>query len=231
VAAEPAQIFDSATGTVTPPAQDGAGRDHLVWGRADADVLRQCEPSQVLAELDLWAGHATERASAVAAAKRAAADTAETRAGLLSDEAGVVRQESASLRAGKLLPLPRPSWAGPGDDARALAAALDWAAGFDDLRARARIETALGDVGLLGATLDKVGALTTAWRVAAVGEVAASNLTSVLEVDPAHPNAAAARGRSTSSGTVWSTAPSAKSSTADPDAALFALAGSVSPRS
>ena len=192
VAAEPAQIFDSATGTVTPPAQDGAGRDHLVWGRADADVLRQCEPSQVLAELDLWAGHATERASAVAAAKRAAADTAETRAGLLSDEAGVLRQESASLRAGKLLPLPRPSWAGPGDDARALAAALDWAAGFDDLRARARIETALGDVGLLGATLDKVGALTTAWRVAAVGEVAASNLTSVLEVDPAHPNAAAA---------------------------------------
>jgi Putative exonuclease SbcCD, C subunit len=193
VAAEPGQLFESAAGTVTPGAPDGPSGDHIVWGREDLEVLGRCEPAQVLADLDVWATHATNRASAVAASKHAAAEAAEERAGRLTEDARALREESAALRDGKLLPLPRPAWAGPGDDSRALAAALDWAPGFDDAHARARIEQALGDVGLLGATLDKAGASTTAWRVAAVGAVAASNLTSVLGVDPDQPGAADAR--------------------------------------
>lgn len=176
VAEDPAQLFDKA--------------DHLAWGPEHEAELGQCEPAQVLTELDAWASRATEQSSAVAARKLATADAAAESARLLREQAGELRDESASLRAGKLLPLPRPAWAGPGDDERALGAALDWEPGFDDPRARARIERALGDVGLLGATLAAGGASTAAWRVAATGEVVAPNLTSALEVDPEHPNAA-----------------------------------------
>ena len=88
--------------------------------------------------------------------------------------------------------MPRPEWAGPGDDTLALGGVLDWAAEFDDPRQRALLEAALAASGLLGASLVDAGAATRNWRVEAIGPAVENNLGETLVVDPAHPLASMA---------------------------------------
>ena len=162
------------------------------WDAADVEALRGAEPGQLLHAADGFAAIATARASARAGRLRADAAAAEQRATELRREAGELRAQAAALRDGKLLPLPRPGWAGDGDDDQALGSALDWQPSLSE-DARLPLEAALAAAGLLGATLTPAGAATAAWQVSPHGPALPENLTAVLTVDPAHPLAATAR--------------------------------------
>lgn len=156
------------------------------WSGDDLEASHDTEPGLLLATCDEWASQATARAAQVAAALRVRADALAAEAGTLRTDAATLRAEAAKLRAGDLLPLPRPAWAGQGEDGVALGAALDWRADFDEPQARALLEASLAATGLLGAALDREGARTEHWWVAPVGPVEAVNLSSALTVDPAH---------------------------------------------
>jgi Putative exonuclease SbcCD, C subunit len=161
------------------------------WDTPDVEALRDAEPGQVLDATDSFAGTALTWANARACRLRADAGAADRRAADLLREARELRDEAAKLRAGKLLALPRPDWAGDGVDDDALGSALDWqpSLGGD---ARPALEAALAAAGLLGATLTVSGASTMAWQVGAQGQVMPQNLTTALTVDPEHPLAAIA---------------------------------------
>ncbi len=159
-----------------------------MWSTTDVETLAAADPSQVLDTADGWAATATLRAERVAAALVSRAGGLRQEALALGEEARRFRDEAAALRAGRLLPLPRPEWAGPGDDALALGALLEWNEGVTE-RQQALIENALGASGLLGATLHEGGAETLAWRVDASAPPQPQNLASALAVDPDHPSA------------------------------------------
>jgi hypothetical protein len=182
-----------------------------VWDADDITVLAAAEPSAVLTEADQWA-HAVLRAGeALAAGHDADAKTADAAAAAATTQAGELREQASALRAGQLLPLPRPEWAGPGDDETAFGAALEWpertqrpqaAAGgdADDEQAypalhasRSRLELALAAAGILGAHLSADGAATDTWTISASGDPVELNLTAVLAVNPEHPYADSAR--------------------------------------
>lgn len=157
------------------------------------DGLAAAEPSAVLARADEWASSVRDSAAGSAAALDTRVTAARNEAAELAGEAGDHRAEAGQLRTGRLLPLPRPGWAGPGDDAIALGAVLEWADGFQDGFARGRVEAALSAAGVLGATLyDDDAARTAAWVVATDGAVADRDLTELVTADPAHPRAVAA---------------------------------------
>jgi hypothetical protein len=119
-----------------------------------------------------------------------AAETAD-RADITRGEAQMLRTKAAELRNGRLLPLPRPDWAGPGDDEIALGSALDWRSDVTDPYAQALLESAMAASGLLGATLDDGSATTAAWTVGTRDiALAHDNLAQVLTVDSGHPRAA-----------------------------------------
>lgn len=163
------------------------------WTIGDIDQLVTAEPGQILATGDGWARHALARAEEFAAILRSNAKRAGEEAGQLRTEAGDLRAEAEELRSGRLLPLPRPEWAGPGDDARALGTVLEWSEDFRGDKERALIEAAVAAAGLLGANLGTAGASTDAWRVDAYGLVVADNLGEVIAIDPEHPLADPAR--------------------------------------
>lgn len=162
------------------------------WSIADVEQLADAEPGQVLAACDAFAHHAVARAEALAGEFRVRAQQAVAEATRFRTEAASFREEASLLRAGRLLPLPRPDWAGPGDDSVALGAALDWPAGFDDPSARALLEAAMAAAGLLGASLTDTGADTRYWHVNAAGPAIDRNLSELVAVDTEHPLASVA---------------------------------------
>jgi SbcC/RAD50-like, Walker B motif len=167
---------------------DGAG-----YGVADARELAGSEPAAALEQVAGWAAAVQRYAAHEAAALDSQAAAATAEAQRLAGEARSGREQAEQLRSGRLLPLPRPEWAGAGDDDGALGAALEWVDGFADERRRALLEAGLAAAGVLGATLgDAGGASTAMWSVTASGTEAAHNLMRALTVDPEHPRAAAA---------------------------------------
>jgi hypothetical protein len=176
-----ASTLGDSTGSAT---EDG-------WDSADVECLRSAEPGQMLHIADGFAALAMARASVRAGQLRAEATVAEDHTAELRQVACELRAQAAELRDGKLLPLPRPGWAGDGDDDQALGSALDWQPSLSE-DARPPLEAALAAAGLLGATLTPVGAATVAWQVSPHGPALPENLAAVLTVDPAHPLAAIA---------------------------------------
>lgn len=162
------------------------------WSVDDVDQLRGEEASQVLASCESWARRAIAHAENLAGDLRAQSKQQIAGARKLRDEAHLLREEAIALRSGRLLPLPRPSWAGEGDDTIALGAALDWQADFEDPRARALLEAAIAASGLLGAHLTHDGAATRYWRLEPTGPVVGRNLSTLIAVDHEHPLASIA---------------------------------------
>jgi hypothetical protein len=157
------------------------------WGPVEVDELRSAEPSQVLAVADAWAAHVMQRSATLAATSRSRATALTNESKALREQADRLRRAADELRAGKLLPLPRPSWARESNDAEAFGAALTWSPGFNDEAAQAAVEVALADSGLLGATLTTAGARTSTWNVNATGPQVTPNLSAALAADPSHP--------------------------------------------
>jgi hypothetical protein len=162
------------------------------WSASDLDELDSAEAGQVLATCYAWQRYAVSRAERIAADLRARARSEAAEANGLRREATALRAEARALREGRLLPLPRPEWAGAADDEVALGSALDWRPTFAGALDRALLEEVLAASGLLGATLRWEGASTPAWRVDAVGREIAPSLADVVTVDPTHPLADAA---------------------------------------
>lgn len=173
-------------------AEAAGGWQGSPWIVEDVEQLVEAEPGQVIATCDGWARHAIARAEAVAGDLRARVQRAAGEAAAFREQAEMRREEASALRRGRLLPLPRPEWAGPGDDNLALGAALEWPQGMADPKERALIEAAMAASGLLGASLGEDGASTRCWRVTPTGAVPATNLLEQLAVDAAHPLASAA---------------------------------------
>ena len=177
---------DSHVDLVAP---DGDGH----WDSDGVRALTGTEPAHVLAVVEGWAQAVTDQAAQVCADLRVQAGAATDQMEALTADAQTRRVEAAKLRSGQLLPLPRPGWAGPGDDATAFGTALTWAAGMDDPAARSALEVALSESGVLGATLHDGGNLTStggpfthAWQVHPSVTVVHPNLSEVLAPDPDH---------------------------------------------
>ena len=162
------------------------------WNIEDIDLLATAEPAQIASTCEAWARHALARAEGIMAGLRARAQQASAEAAVLREKAGILREQADELRSGRLLPLPRPEWAGLGDDSLALGTALEWQAAFTDPTQRALVEATMAAAGLLGASLGDDGANTRHWRVDPTGPVLAENLGALVAVDPAHPLASAA---------------------------------------
>lgn len=161
------------------------------WNVDDVEDLAQSEPGQVLAACDVWARHAIARVESISGELRTKAQQAAAEAAGLRETAETRRDEAKQLRDGRLLPLPRPEWAGPGDDDVALGSVLEWRESSQGSSKPALLEAAMAASGLLSASLGEGGASTRYWRVAATGPVQAENLLRELAVDPAHPLASA----------------------------------------
>lgn len=162
------------------------------WSVEDVEQLVEAEPGQVIAACDGWARHTIARAEGIVGELRARVQRAAGEAAASREQAEKLREEANALRGGRLLPLPRPEWAGPGDDNLALGTVLEWPQGIADPKERALIEAAMAASGLLGASLGEDGASTRCWRVAPTGAIPATNLLEQLAVDAAHPLASAA---------------------------------------
>lgn len=162
------------------------------WILEDIEQLTSAEPATVLSVCDAWARDIIVRADALTGALRSRAEHASQAAAQLRSTALALRQEAADLRAGRLLPLPRPDWAGVGDDELALGSALEWQQACDDPKQRALIEAAMSAAGILGATVRDDEATTRYWQVKPAGPVCAENLTRLVAVDPTHPLASVA---------------------------------------
>ncbi|MEU0955838.1 SbcC/MukB-like Walker B domain-containing protein [Streptomyces niveus] len=166
--------------------------EHPVWEADDIDALNGAEPAVVRDRLNAWALQALQTGEALAAHRENAARNHQATAVQLDDDAAEQRAQARDLRAGQLLPLPRPQWAGPDDDDAALGALLEWHSGVAQDQ-RALLESALACAGVLSAHLHTGGATTSAWHISPVGPPAEHNLTAVLDVDPDHPQANLAR--------------------------------------
>ncbi len=173
---------------------DGAAPADLPeWDGEDVEAAAASEPAQLLAVADSWAQAVGARAEHAAASAEQQARSADTHAAELTTQATALRLEAEELRAGRLLPLPRPGWVPAGSDDAALGAALEWRADALGADARAAAETALAASGVLAATLTADGATSAAWRVEVSGPIPPTNLSTVLTVDDTHPLAHLAR--------------------------------------
>ncbi|MDG4760325.1 SbcC/MukB-like Walker B domain-containing protein [Micromonospora sp. WMMD710] len=170
-------------------AEQVRGDDIELWETHDLVELRVAEPAQIIAEMDRWASQTNVVANAAAQAHHFAGETLRAQGRELAGHATKKREDAAKLRAGKLLPVPRPAWCEPGDDDQTVAMAVDWHHSVPEGTPRALIEAALSASGLLGATITASDVRTEAWTVTATGNTVAHNLTSVLTVDPSHPHA------------------------------------------
>ncbi|MER5866121.1 SbcC/MukB-like Walker B domain-containing protein [Kitasatospora sp. NPDC002040] len=173
--------------------QPGPDHDHL-WDTTDLDALIAAEPASVRDQLNAWADQAQRIGETLAAGhETAAVHHLTTSTGLATAAAGH-RSEARQLRAGQLLPLPRPHWAGPGEDDTALGTLLEWHPALDATdEHKALLELALADSGLLGAHLHTGAATTRAWQISPTGAVQEHNLTAVLDIAADHPHATIAR--------------------------------------
>jgi DNA polymerase III delta prime subunit len=177
----------------TPAAGDGPTTLRgTAWDLEDVEQLANAEPALVLATCERWARHAIARAEGIAGELRARAQQARRDSGAFRDQACLLREAAKELRDGRLLPLPRPEWAGSGDDGIALGAILDWPADFTDPKERALLEAAMAAAGLLGASLSDGGIGTRLWRVEPIGPVLDESLADLVAVDATSPLASAA---------------------------------------
>lgn len=180
------------TGSSQSVEDEAGGARETSWEASDISELSVAEPGQVLATVDGWARIALARAERIAANLRSRAREAAKEAERLQHEREQLLEEARDLRAGRLLPLPRPAWAGDGNDDVAIGAVLDWATGFDDGGERALIESVLAASGFLGASTGEDAVVTTSWRVDVHGAEVSPNLAEVVAVDPDHPLASIA---------------------------------------
>lgn len=178
-----------ASSTEVPTSQISCGAP---WSLEEVEQIADGEPGQVLATCDAWARHAMARAEGIAGELRGRAKQAMSDASTAREEARRLRDEAEELRSGRLLPLPRPEWAGPGDDSVALGAVLDWQDIFENAEERSLLEAAMGAAGLLGASVGQDGASTRFWRVEPTGPIFVENLSELITVDVMHPLASAA---------------------------------------
>ena len=167
--------------------------DEAVWDLDDLSALAGSEPALVLETLDRWADLARRIAERIAAAEEQQARQESIAAATDRADAAEHRARAHQLRSGELLTLPRPAWAGPGQDSAALGSVLEWTPGTTDDAQRALLEVALAEAGVLGATLTDAGAAADHWQIDATGEPAESSLADVLTVDRQHPLAEHAR--------------------------------------
>lgn len=148
------------------------------------------EPAQILAAVIEAHGVAADAAKVLVLRHEMDAEHLDSEASLLESAAEDARRKAAELRAGQVLALPRPIWAGSGNDDIALGTALEWNADVAEDR-HGPIEAALSASGALGATLQAAGsvlaATTQAWTVGAAGADAHPNLTAIVHVAADHP--------------------------------------------
>ena len=162
------------------------------WSSDDVADIGWDEPGIALAGVEQLAATTLAHAHAHAAAARGRAQTLLTTSSERRSEASELRAEAEHLREeGAVLPLPRPQWAGSGDDAVALGTAIDWVDGVPQ-STQDLLEATLAAAGVLGATLDPQAATTATWSVQTTGPVVEPNLASLLRADPTHPLAAVA---------------------------------------
>jgi len=157
------------------------------WSQADLDDVDWTDTPAALGAVDRLAEGTSDWAHRSSAADRNRAEDLDRGAGALRLDAAARRAEAHRIRDNDvLLPLPRPEWAGPGDDDMAFGSAVDWA---DDVDADTQdvVEATLAASGLLGATFTAAGLETTAWVVDAAGPAIEANLGSILRPDPTHP--------------------------------------------
>ncbi|MYX99875.1 hypothetical protein GT045_35020 [Streptomyces sp. SID486] len=171
-----------------------AGDELTVWDTDDVEALIHAEPAAVRDQLNTWADQALRIGETLAASHESAAQQHLATAASLDATAAQHRTEAHHLRSGRLLPLPRPAWAGPGEDDTALGSLLEWHPTLDDADDhKALLELALASSGILGAHLYEGGATTHAWHISPAGAVQEHNLTAVLDIAPSHPHTDLAR--------------------------------------
>lgn len=177
------------------PGEIALDADELtVWDADDLDALILAEPAAVRDQLNLWADQALRIGEILAARHESAAQQHLATAASLDATATQHRAEARHLRSGQLLPLPRPAWAGEGEDTTALGTLLEWHPALRDTDDhKALLELALASAGILGAHLHEGGATTHTWHISPAGPVAEHNLTAVLDIEPGHPHASLAR--------------------------------------
>lgn len=165
-----------------------------VWDADDVHALTAAEPSTVRDQLNDWADQALRIGEAFAAIHESAAKQHQATAATLDATAAEHRGEARRLRSGQLLPLPRPHWAGSGQDDTALGALLEWHPALDASDdQKALIELALATSGVLSAHLHPGGATNHTWHISPAGTVPEPNLTAVLDIVHDHPHTALAR--------------------------------------
>lgn len=162
----------------------------LVWDTDDVEALHDAEPATVCDQLKTWAEQALRSGETLAADHENGARGHDATAAGHDATAAQHRTQARHLRSGQLLPLPRPAWAGEGEDDTALGSALEWhpALAHADEQ-KALLELALASAGILGAHLHPGGATTRTWHISPAGPVQEPNLTAVLDAAPTHPQA------------------------------------------
>lgn len=158
-------------------------------GADDLADIDSAEPAATLAVIDTLAAAVSTWAHGAAAQAEADARDRDDRASALRAEAAELRDRAAAIRAdGTLLPLPRPDWAGTGDDGHAFGSAIDW---NDPVDAATQdiVEATLAAAGLLGATLTAEGIDAGTWRVEVTGPEAPENLGKLLRPTGDHHHA------------------------------------------
>jgi hypothetical protein len=104
------------------------------WTVEDVPLLAGSDVASILEAADSVARDVLTRAEEMSADLRAQARSFEQEAVEQAELARKRREDASELRAGRLLPLPRPEWAGEGDDAVALGSVIDWRDDFRDPR-------------------------------------------------------------------------------------------------
>ncbi|MBT8228388.1 MAG: hypothetical protein HKP61_20930, partial [Dactylosporangium sp.] len=120
---ELAPIVDVAHRDAHPEATDD---ERGAWRRPDLGTLAEDEPAQAIPEIERIEGLVRtvgESAAAVLRHRHRAARDDGTR---LRAERDQVRADAQTLRDGKLLPIPRPDWAGAVAESTAFADAVEW---------------------------------------------------------------------------------------------------------
>ncbi|MFJ6730540.1 SbcC/MukB-like Walker B domain-containing protein [Streptomyces sp. NPDC091281] len=166
------------------------GDEPTVWDTDDVDSLIHAEPAAVRNRLNTWADQALRTGETLAAGHESAAQHHLATAASHAATAAQHRTEARHLRSGQLLPLPRPDWAGPGEDDTAFGSLLEWHPALDDADDhKALLELALASAGILGAHLHNGGVTTHTWHITPTGAVQEHNLTAALTTAPGHPHA------------------------------------------
>jgi len=157
----------------------------------DFEDVATNEPAQILAAVIDTRTTARDAARELELGHEMEAERLDSSASSLEVAAREARRQASELRAGQVLALPRPGWAGTGNDDNALGTALEWNTDVAEDR-HGPIEAALASSGALGATIHLNGgdatAATDSWSVSATGDDVHPNLTAVVHVVAEHPH-------------------------------------------